>query len=403
MNPLQRTPKRFRADPAYGIQAATDNRPVEREGGDYNAGLIRGAAIVTRGEALGHGLWLDRTFLEQTAEGINTRFDGAKVRFTHPGLSSDGLGTFLGRAKNAQDDGDVVRADIHFVRLAHETPDGNLATYVMDLAETDPSAFGASITYMPDCGAEEKHAREHKDEKGIFHSPDSGNANNLPHARLFELRTADVVDDPAANPDGLFRGQQGYAAEAEELFAYSLGLSNKTPELVSLEVDPDRVSQFVRRFLKRHNLTITSEYTEMPEDKQADKQDAESDAGKLTSERGEGKGDQTQAGAEAKEQSAQAECRKFIDTFGEQGGEWFADGLDFEAAKDKYIAALKAERDELAAKLKAVDRGEEKPAEFKVGNDEMEQGKAQQFADRYGESQGRVIGFYAEKIPAGNR
>ncbi len=255
---LKTKPTRFRANPARGVESQD---AVDPTGGDNGAGIIRGAAIVTRGEAISHGYWLDATFLKQVANGINTgkggNKAGVKMRFTHPSLSGDGLGKYLGRAKNAVIDGDVVRADLHFSETAHEAPDGDLAAYVMKLADDDPGAFGTSIVYDPDYGAEDKFEAQHEDEKGRFSSPDPDNTDDLIHARVHQLLGADVVDEPAANPDGLFHREQEIAQEADALFAYAAGLSSQAPTTVHLGLDADRVSGFVNRFLERHGLEIS--------------------------------------------------------------------------------------------------------------------------------------------------
>jgi len=423
---LRRKLRRLRTNPARGIKAK--GKPVEEDGGDNDAGLIRGAAIVTRGEALGHGYWLDGDFLQQTAEAVNGSAAGAKARFTHPSLSGDGLGSFLGRVKNATIDGDVVRGDLHFSEMAHETPDGDLAGYVMGLAKADPEVFGVSISYMPDYGAQDKHRANHEHEEGKFRSPDAGNEDNLPHARLFELRAADVVDDPAANPDGLFQRGQEFAAEADELFAYTLGLSQQTPELVELNVDPDRVSHFVHRFLDRYGLEITtrkqedamSTDTDTPDEKPADQDDQKSEKTKQEPAADQEKQPADEAAEEklavtitdedlrrhneVAEAGLRSECKQFVEAFGGcKGGQWYADGLSFDEAKDRYIAELEAEKEQLQAKLKVVDRGEDKAADFQTGSEEQEQGKAAlQTTENYGDGLAPLVAFNAAKLPSRN-
>ena len=252
---LDRAPKFLRTKPARGVK--TDEKAaILRDGGAFGAGLIRQAAVITRGEAEGHGMWIDAEMLAQVHDAINAADTGTKGRFTHPDLSADGLGKGLGRWRNAKVDGDIVRADLHFFETAHNAPDGDLAEYVMDLAEEDPAAFGVSIVFKPDKGAEHKHRGEHSDDDGVFHSPDPDNKKNHPHARLAKLHGADVVDEPAANPSGLFSRGQEIAHEADALLAYSLGLSDERPELAELEIDPDRVSGFVTRCLESHGLQV---------------------------------------------------------------------------------------------------------------------------------------------------
>ena len=211
---LQQPSEFYRSGVVRGLRQAQVS-PIVRDGGEFGAGLIKGAAAITRGEALGHEMWIDRTMLEQTRDAINSADKGIKSRFTHPSLSGDGLGKALGRYRNAEIQGDIVYADLHVFQSAHETPDGDLADYVMGLAEEDPEAFGNSISFRPDFGAEEEFQGKHSDEDGRFQSPDSDNKKNLPHARLAELRAVDAVDSPAANPNGLFHRGDEIVAEAD--------------------------------------------------------------------------------------------------------------------------------------------------------------------------------------------
>lgn len=253
---LSKPLSRLRAAPARGVASSGSEPAIDREGGDEGAGIIRGIAVVTRGEALGHGIWLDKPFVSSVADAINKQSTGLKARFTHPGLSSDGMGKFLGRVKDGRMDGDIARGDLHFNKAAHSTPDGDLAEYVMSLAESDPAAFATSIVFEHDRGEEDRFVAANKDEDGKFTSPDPDNAKHYTHARLKRLWADDIVDEPAANPGGLFHRGQEIPQEADALLSYALGLTTERPELVSLEVDTDRVVGFVSRFLDLHGLSV---------------------------------------------------------------------------------------------------------------------------------------------------
>lgn len=405
---LKKPVRRLRATPSRGVKG--DNA-IQRNGGDMHAGLIRGAAICTRGEALGHGEWIDHEFLQQTVDGVNAKSRGAKARFTHPSLSGDGLGSYLGRAKNARLDGEVARADIHFSPVAHDAPDGDLAGYVMDLAEQDPEAFGTSIVYMPDVGAEDRHEAEYTDEHGRFHSPDENNADNLPHARLARLLAADVVDFPAANPDGLFSAGQEMAIEADALLAYSLGLSRTPPALTQFDLDADRAAGFVRRFLDRHNLTIAQKETPMPKPTKRQQNDSADAAAEKPAEKPAEQPEQKPAEkpeekpedkpaetpAAEQESAGPAQCKRFLDAFGPDGAKWFAEGLSFEAAKDKYIQALQTENADLRRRLQAVDRGETDPAQFQAAEDDERTAAVKKHAETLGENIGRFAAGLKKK------
>lgn len=326
-----RPPKYFRAS------VTTDSDvSVERTGGMYDAGLITRASIVTRGEALGHDLWIDHDMLSDVAGEINSQL--VKVRFSHPGLSSDGIGLKLGRLKNARVEGDRVLADVHFQRASHATPDGDLADYVMTLSEETPEDFGISIVFDRDIEKELEHTHDNRPGPA-FVSPDELNENNFAHARLSKLVAADFVDSPAANPSGLFHRGQEAARTGEEFLEYVLGLSDAKPRSSALSVDPDRAAIFLARFLERHNLSIQKGQTVSDE----------------------------QAVEPAKTRDEfNADLKRYTEKFGHQNGsEWLAEGVDWETALERQcdelasqVSTLTEKVNELESVVEAVELGE---------------------------------------------
>lgn len=411
--PLRRKSRFDRAPVARGVNYIApgtnpvengNTKPIDRDGGDYGAGVIRGVSVITRGEALGHDFWVDDTMLAQTRDAINSSPKGAKARFTHPGMSGDGLGTYLGRWKNASIDGDQTRADLHIVPSAHSTPEGDLAGYTMDLAEEDPGAFGTSIVFEHD-GDEEGafESRNLCDDK--FCSPDKMNAGNLPHARIKELRGADVVDDPAANPDGLFRkGRRlAIAEKATALARYALGLTSDKPAPISaLGAHPDRVRGFIARFLDSENLEIKRKDSQMaeapktpptpepakpaeskppaeakppekpteqptaekPPEKPAEKT-PEKSAEKPAEKPPESKpADPPKPEAALSAPSVAAEVKRFTDAFGAQGAIWLGEGKSFDECQLLMIEALRAQNAEMGELLKKAGGGQATPLSF---------------------------------------
>lgn len=340
---------------------ALDPATIDRTGGRYRAGLLGGTAVVTAGEAIGHDLWLDADFLAACVTAINTTPAGLKCRFTHPGLCADGLGTLLGRLTDARLDGLTVRADLHLTPTAYDTPHGNLGDYVLSLAETDPAACGVSIVYTPDQAAETDFLAAHVT-GGMFVSPDPLNGNNLPHARLAKLHAADVVDDPAANPAGMFSTDAAGTDAAAELIDYALGLSADPPRTNPWGLPPDRIRQAVGRRLATRGITLPRpEPAAMP--------------------------DPTPAPAPAPATTAADAVRlaaEYRDRWGIPGLEYFAAGLTLEAAATAHATAQTAELDRLRAENAALragpprgepspvtvaDRPETPPARAKFGRD----------------------------------
>lgn len=161
-------------------------------------GVIYGIAVMTKGNVKDYREWeIDDMTLDQiVACGNEHKNMGLKSRFGHPNMSTTALGTFLGRAKNFYKDGDVARADLFISKTAYETPEGDLASYVLGLAEKDPDAFGTSVVLG------ELDLEYRLDEKGKKKTDEKG--NDLPPClRVISLMAVDVVDDPAAN-NGMF-------------------------------------------------------------------------------------------------------------------------------------------------------------------------------------------------------
>lgn len=202
-------------------------------GVDRENNMLTGFVVAQIGEAKGHGAALDDVTLNTLMELGNKIDGGAKMRFTHPNMSDDGLGKYLGRAKNFRRDGDLLRADGKLGQSSFKSPKGNLGGYVLDLAEEDPDAFGASVAMFAD-------VEEIKDEDG---KPKKGADGKklLPVFRPTRLHAVDVVDDPAAT-DSMFTSQT-WAAQATE-FADRLGRS--------LDLTPQEVARKVQEFIPRY-------------------------------------------------------------------------------------------------------------------------------------------------------
>lgn len=180
-----------RCSVAHGIELREGKPAVDRE-----AGIIYGYSVISMGPALGHDMEVDSTTLDQVVQFGNASKSGIKSRFDHPNASNTSMGTFLGRTKNFRKSGARVIGDLHLSESAKEAPQGDLYSYVLGLAERDPEAFGASIVF-------EGKAEQQLDDEGSSKKDSKGHP--LPRlARVERLLASDVVDDPAANPGGMF-------------------------------------------------------------------------------------------------------------------------------------------------------------------------------------------------------
>ncbi len=198
--------------------------------------MIQGITIARVGPAKGHFGFIDRTFLLQIVENAATKTAGVKARFGHPNMCSSAIGTYLGRFKNYSYSGDLVKADLFLDNTAKSTPNGDLFAYVLDMAETNPDMFGASIAFeTADSVIIEEEADGKKTKKEYF--------------RLKELRATDIVDEPAAT-DGLF--------SADSFPAIATRFLDENPQVLEIIFSkPDSVIEFLSNYLNNTDMNIS--------------------------------------------------------------------------------------------------------------------------------------------------
>jgi hypothetical protein len=270
-------------------------------------------------------------------------------------------------------------------KSAHRSPDGDLAGYVLDRTEEDPASFGASIVFYRDAQAETLFALANgatAEEDGWvswngFKSPDPDNVLNLPHVRLLSLEAADLVDEPAANPNGMFHTNP--VGELAELADYALGLADVPPPQASaLDVNPDRRRDFVDRYLANRRLQIVpmSDEETPPAERPATQpdpppQDPAATAAPIPPAEDESPADPPPAhpppaapaaNATGPNRPLAAYCAAFGDA---AGARFFLDAVTFEAAQQTVIESLRAENAELAARAELA--GKEHPAPLRLG------------------------------------
>lgn len=238
--------------------------------------ILHDVQITLEGEAKGHGVWLDREFCEAVAAQGNATGDvGLKVRYGHPAMCSDAIGTELARAKNfrvvdveREIDGQKVTcagvvADVHMLEAAHSAPQGDIVKHVMEMAATDPSQFGQSIVFtyadwvVKDADGVRHSYREEVmgiDAEGkVIVDAETGkpkdtisydawlaqSADGKEYAVLGKLHGTDFTDSPAAT-DGIF--STGTLAEEAELM-----LSEHPQIIETLEKSPKALVEFLAR------------------------------------------------------------------------------------------------------------------------------------------------------------
>ena len=225
--------------------------------------VLHDVQITLEGEALGHGVWLDRQFCEDVAAAGNATGDvGLKVRYGHPAMCSDAIGTELGRAKNfrvvdveREIEGQKVQAagvvaDVHLLKSAHSAPQGDIAKHVLETAKEDPKQFGQSIVFTyADWVVKDKDGNRHSYRKECCGEDEKKNksydewkeqsADGKEYAVLGKLHGSDFTDTPAAT-DGIF-STNTLAEEAETML-------EEHPQILEvLEKNPKSVVEFLDR------------------------------------------------------------------------------------------------------------------------------------------------------------
>jgi len=341
---------------------------------DRKAGIIHGAAIVTEGEARGHGVNLDSEFIDTiVAQGNNLKM-GVKARFGHPTMSSTALGTFIGRTKSFTVERlnggiSVARGDIHLDETARKSPNGDLYEYVLDMAEKNPDMFGTSIVFTPG-------AMYRRDSKGVKQYPRNANGEkNKAHdeagGKVFieceELHAADVVDDPAANPTGLFTAETwaGQMAEFLDTHPHLLELLESNPKV--LEHFMSRYNEYRGRMGRPILILSTAKptgaagepkQTNTVKEREDTHMGAEAPATVIPPKVETLK----QPGELSEGDKVKAQLKRFTDTFGvESGVHYFNEGKSFEEAQSLFIAKQKQDIADLNKKLEGAKFGAPAP------------------------------------------
>lgn len=143
---------------------------------DKTTGILSGVSMVTIGPVKTHGVYADTKTLETVKACAETHTGGLRVKMEH----GKGAGAIVGVLKGYRIDGQQLRADLHLLKT------GEHFSKLMEMSETIPEAFGLSIACS---GDRERIKVAEVDVEAL---------------RCQEIYSCDIVDGPAANPNGLF-------------------------------------------------------------------------------------------------------------------------------------------------------------------------------------------------------
>lgn len=217
---------------------------------DAENGIIKGVKVCSEGDAKGHGVYLNKKFINNVVKLGKEQTVGVKARFGHPNMCDTTLGTFIGRYKRFRTAGEENEdfeelgkprksgnrlhavADLHLDETSKNLPKlGDAWDYLTKLADSSPDMFGSSIVFMP--GANEVHEWEDEDKV----------KRQRVDATINSLLATDLVDSPAAT-DGLFS-----EFSKDEMAIQVTHFLDQHPEVYELAVDnPDIVEMFMGKY-----------------------------------------------------------------------------------------------------------------------------------------------------------
>ena len=232
---------------------------------DRKAKVIFGANLMQIGdlnEGDSRNWTVDTETLSQAAKFMSQGNNGTKARYTHPNMSSDGMGSFLGRWKNTKVDGDTLRGDLHVAEAAFNSPQGDLGTYVLDLADEDPEAFGVSLATKLDWdNLDEFESAQYEERRQARKNNEALPELKKWPMRFTGIRAGDVVDEPAATRGGFFSltdvDNRNLPAQATVLLdSY---FSDAEPDVVTA-----RINGFLATYFKGKGLSMSTSTIEKP-------------------------------------------------------------------------------------------------------------------------------------------
>jgi hypothetical protein len=161
---------------------------------DPQAKTLTGVVMCRVGPAYGHGEWVDQLFIDKLVELGQSSQLGIKVRFGHPPMCQDAIGTELGLAHNWRVDGERALADLTFI----ETPENaKKIAHIIKYAAEAPHTMGNSIEFCYENRKDEEGEDETYEHEG----------HALALITPTKLTGTAMVSDPAAT-EGVFTAQK---------------------------------------------------------------------------------------------------------------------------------------------------------------------------------------------------
>lgn len=194
---------------------------------DAKTGKLTGVAVITKGEAKGHGMQIDDETLTSILICANAWPQGL-VRANADHYS--GVGSMLGNFSNFRLDGECVRADLAIYQAATSRD------LIIEAASINPASFGTSVSFDGYIESMEELVTNTK--------TGAQSTETFYYVRCSNLDSVDVVTTPAANPDGMFSEQIMTAVDTTE----DLRMHNLSKEEIIAEIKSLYKAEFQAQF-----------------------------------------------------------------------------------------------------------------------------------------------------------
>ena len=169
---------------------------------DQSRGIITDISLLQVGEAKGHGVYIDDKSLVTAETALG---DTLPAYITHSDAYEDRLLSEVGYFKGFSVVDDKLKAQQFVALESFKRDDEQRYERLFDIANTIPENFGLSLVFNANLVWVLDNGKEIS--ASIPEDAPENSVYGMPVVRFTEIRSADFVDTPAANADGLFSTQ----------------------------------------------------------------------------------------------------------------------------------------------------------------------------------------------------
>ena len=218
---------------------------------DLQNGEVNEASLITTGEILGHGMWLDEAGLDTFMECIQGTQVKAYYKHSDENEALSSIGYFQNFQKKQKENGEYqIVGDFSALNAWKENNNGEYSTF-FELAEKAPEVFGISVEAL----IKGAYYNQEGDLVWLDESEDALDEETKIHAFCDKVLAWSVVSTPATNPNGLFsQKKEKQNMETKEL--------NEKIELLQKEVN---TLMELSKELRNENESLTEENCDLTE------------------------------------------------------------------------------------------------------------------------------------------